>query len=1094
MGGHSREAPNAGGRGSPSSTCRLEARPCRSDWAAAALAIALTGATCPALPAILGQQGKPPTLTADALFARKKYAEAAAIYQKLAGSPTASPEIIKKAAVAYELAGNTSQAEATYSAYLNLTPDDLEARASLGRLYSLGGKYGKAEAEFRRVLSVDSKSSPALTGLARALACQGQTSEALELYDRALRFDPKNGEALTGKALTLLWTGRAKQAAALFAQLHGRYPKDVEVARGLAQADAALEEVAVEATRQPNDLVRTEDYYRHRLAKNPTDLAALKALAQLTATPKSCAESIKFGRKAVDVAPGDPVYELTLARALAPCQQYSEAIARYRRFLLFHPQAEDALLELGDALLRARRYEDAATTFRALLHLDPKNIDATLNLARALAALRNYPEALMRYDQVLQASPDNYDALQGKAYILYYTGQYAQARLIFQNLAAKQPSDTDNTEALANIARAESGARQASEHPAPDAPPQEFVVYYEKRLASDPNDVRAVQGLASVEAQLKNTRAAIQAYRRVLEIQPDDRDAKLELARQLNLDRQHDASVKLYQEILKTAPNDSDALEGLARVYGWQGRDRGALKVYQNLAARNPSNAGYRLEVARLELRLKDYAAAREVLASVLSSDPQNREARLLLAQLDLVERRLADSVTDYDYVLRQNPRDVNALFGKAQALYYQGKILPARAVASELVQEHPDNFDALFLLASIEHAGGRRREALARLTQADRLSPNNPEVVEMRGRLAEEARVTLTTSASYAREIGAPEVFKAAAGLPNEDLRVYSYGTEAEFSPVRAIQSSLRLSFVPTASPPGPLRDAQGNQIPTTLTGATVPWVLFSQNTWQASERFTVRGGVGVIRFGPGKLENLLGQTVPSNSATASPLAYIGVSFAPVKKFSLDLNLAREAVTDSPPAIRFGVMESRGGGGLNFIFSSRSELHLTAYHGDYASIPYNHASVVNGQQVIQKRADHDRGTSGTVLFTESLFHSSRFSFDGGYSAVAFGFAGLSRQTYLGYYNPSFYQRHLVTARFYGKLLGPVSYDFTGGIGLQQSLQGQALTRALNLYPSFTLKVSPHLSITAGFIHYNTALALGPLRGNEVRLSTTTKF
>ncbi len=37
-------------------------------------------------------------------------------------------------------------------------------------------------------------------------------------------------------------------------------------------------------------------------------------------------------------------------------------------------------------------------------------------------------------------------------------------------------------------------------------------------------------------------------------------------------------------------------------------------------------------------------------------------------------------------------------------------------------------------------------------------------------------------------------------------------------------------------------------------------------------------------------------------------------------------------------------------------------------------------------------------------------------------------------------------------------------------------------------------KVGPHLSITAGFIHYKTAQALGPLRGNEVRLSTRTQF
>jgi tetratricopeptide (TPR) repeat protein len=637
-------------------------------------------------------------------------------------------------------------------------------------------------------------------------------------------------------------------------------------------------------------------------------------------------------------------------------------------------------------------------------------------------------------------------------------------------------------------------------HPTPDAPPQAVVEYYQKRLASYPNDEAALRGLANAQVQLKNTQAAIRAYRRLLELHPDDQGAKIELARQLSFDRQYDASIHLYHEVLKSTPKDLEVLEALARVYKWAGRDAEALAAYQDLLAKNPSSTGYRLEVARLQLRLRNYPAARQILVSLLSIDPQNRNARMELGQLELDQRRLNESLEHFDCVLRQNPSDPEALFGKARAAYYQGKIPQARAAAGALVKQRPDDFDALFLLASIERASGHRREAMALLDRAAKISPNNPEVMEMKNRLSEEATVTITTSASYARELGAPEVFRPPqgalprTGLPNEDLRVYSYGTQIEFSPLRQVDSSFHLSFVPTETPPGPLRDAQGGQIPTVLTGVAVPWVLLSQNTWRASERFTMRGGAGLVRFGPGKLENFIGQAVQSPSATSSPLAYLGTTIAALKKFSLDINVAREAVTDSPPAIRLGVMQSRIDGGLNFFFTSRSELHLAAFYGRYSSVPYNHAILVNGQQVIQNRADHDSGTGGNATFTANLFRSARFSFDGGYAGVAFGFTGYNRRVYMGYYNPSFYQRHLLTTRFYGKLFGPLSYDFTGGMGLQQSLHGQALTRALNLNPAFKLKVSPHLSFTAGYIYYNTALALGPLRGNEVRLSTETKF
>ncbi len=82
----------------------------------------------------------------------------------------------------------------------------------------------------------------------------------------------------------------------------------------------------------------------------------------------------------------------------------------------------------------------------------------------------------------------------------------------------------------------------------------------------------------------------------------------------------------------------------------------------------------------------------------------------------------------------------------------------------------------------------------------------------------------------------------------------------------------------------------------------------------------------------------------------------------------------------------------------------------------------------------------------------------------------------------------------MVTTHFKGKLVGPLGFDFSGGIGLQQVLQGQALTRAMILSPSLTLKVTRRHSLTLGYTHYNTAQALGPLRGNAVFFSTESRF
>lgn len=1019
---------------------------------------------------------------AKCLTALNRHGEAAAILRKLAELPAAPPEAWKSVAEAYALAHRIPEAEAAYDAYLQRNPADLQARASLGDLYRREKAYAKALEQFRVVLSVNPNFSSALIGTARVLSWQGQYEESLRLYDRVLRLNPTNGEAESGKAFVLLWMGRAEEAQALLSKLHQRYPRDSEIKRGLEQAQAALDQKALAAARRTGDTAQVMAFYRQRLAKNPNDLTALRALATMTANLQHCSESLGYARKALELSPDDLTLELGLARSLSVCQQYAEAIARYRRFLQFQPKAEGPLSELGHALLKARRFTEAVEVLRNVLQLNPQNFDARLNLAQASAATGDYAEALLRYDEVLKASPEYYDALQGKAYVLYWTSELTQARTIFQSLAAKQPNDPQNAEALKNIARAEEEARWIARRPPPGAPPQDFLRYYQERLESYPDDRAAIKGLAYTQAQLKNYPDAIRSYRRVVEKYPDDRDAKIELARLLGWDKQYEASIALYREVLKDTPNDSEVLESLAGVYLWSGSVREALEIYQRLLAKSPSDIGRQLEVARLKLRLKDYPGAREVLASLLSADPQNHEARLRLAQMDLSQGDRENALKHFDLLLAQNPQDPDALSGKAQISYYQGDLPQAHAAATTLVKQRPDNFDAIFLLASIEHARHNRRATLTLLDQAARLSPNNPEVVAMRNRVREESAVSVHTSASFAREIGPSGRFGSPRGFIDEDLRAFSYGIRFEFSRLPRTDSYLSLNYLPSESPLGGIRGAVG------------PGEFLYRQTTRLSPRLTLRGGAGLVRFGPGKSRDLPGQPEPVPTATLSPLALAGFSLAPTKKLSFDLNATRSAITYTPTAVRLGVMENRLDGGLNFFFTPRTELHLGYFYGYYLSQRFDHVSFVNGRRLATRKADHDQGQGGSALFNRNVIRSDRLTFDVGYAGLAYGYIGRRGNVFLGFFNPRFYQRHLATVHVSGKLWGPLGYDFSGGVGVQQVEQGQALTRALILSPAFTLKASSRLSLTAGYTHYNSAQSLGTLRGKAVRLSTDWKF
>ncbi|HMD98558.1 MAG TPA: tetratricopeptide repeat protein [Terriglobia bacterium] len=783
-----------------------------------------------------------------------------------------------------------------------------------------------------------------------------------------------------------------------------------------------------------------------------------------------CQQEIADHRRALQSLPGDPALELQLARSLVLCRQDGEAIARYLRTIVSQPGEVTPRIELGSLLVREQRSGEAIDLLREALRLEPENDDARLGLARALAATGNNLEALLRYDEVLAASPAHYDALQGKAFVLYHSARFAEARTIFELLQRESPSDAENMAALAGIARAETEARAAALRPAPSAPPEERLTYYRNRVADDSRDRAALLELGRAEIESKDFPAAIRTYRQSLAIDPSDASAKFQLARTLAWSRQYDASIALYQELLRSAPRDADFLEGLAGVSTWSGRLEDALRAYQRLADTHPLEAVL-LEVARLDFRLHYDRSAGAAVTRLLSEDPENRDARRLSAQIELKEGHTEKARQQFAAILEKAPHDPEALLGEAQAWYYLGRLDKAYEAAGTLRQDQPQNVDALLLLARIDRARGDRKAAMARVKQSEQVSPSDPEASALEISLRDESASTLHTSAAYAHESGS-----------GESLTTLAYGTDFGFKMLRRTDSTFSFADVPSQSPSGAIR------------GAAAPSQFLYRQTTSVSRRFTVRTGVGLVRFGPGGNVNIPGQPEAIAGAGVRPIGLAGASAILTPKVSADFNWTRAAIVCTPASVRLGVIEQRYDADVSFRLRRRTELRLEYFRGVDGSEEYTHIKFINPQTVTSVRADRLPYSGGAITFSQSLIRSRRFSADAGYSGLETQFVNPGGQTYLGFFDPAFYQRHLATARFFGKLQGPLGYDLSGGFGAQQTGQAGRFQRAFNLSPVFTLRTSPRLTLGLGYTYYNFAQTLGEIRGNSLRLTTDWKL
>jgi cytochrome c-type biogenesis protein CcmH/NrfG len=603
------------------------------------------------------------------------------------------------------------------------------------------------------------------------------------------------------------------------------------------------------------------------------------------------------------------------------------------------------------------------------------------------------------------------------------------------------------------------------------------------RLAatSAPSDVEAELNLAHELAACRQYSEAVAACSRALTAHPDDRDVQLQIARLLAWDDRYDDSIKAFRDLLKHQPDDGEALEGLARTQAWSGKPADAAVTYSRLAAAHPENAEYPFEAARLEAETHQYPAARDRLASLLAVQPGNLDARLLLAQLELKEAQYSSALRQFERVLERRPTDPEAVMGAARANYYVGDLHEAHEEASAVVAQQPQNFDALFLLASIERAQGHVYRARMLLNRAERLSPHNPEADELREKVRDQSSTVLHTTAGYAREIGDPGYPVAAPSPIDEDLRSSTYTSTLDFStPLPRSNSSFSWNTLPTESPSG------------IIAGAVAPREFLYRQTTRLTSMLTLRGGIGIQHFGPGVPVDLPNSAGPQPGATATPVGFIGGTFAPSSHLSFDLTRTRAGITYTPLAVRLGVVSSRTEGGVNITFDPRTDLHVTYFREHLTTQPYEQltgrANPGPSGSVTVNAFDQESGGGGSMIFSHRVIDRERFAFDAGYSMTMFGYDGPRRGVYLGFFTPNFYERELFNTRLTGHFTRRFGYDFSQGVGVQQVGYHQPLKEALLINPTLTFKATRYLAMNIGYTHYDSAQSLGIVRGNGVRL------
>lgn len=134
--------------------------------------------------------------------------------------------------------------------------------------------------------------------------------------------------------------------------------------------------------------------------------------------------------------------------------------------------------------------------------------------------------------------------------------------------------------------------------------------------------------------QKEEFKSAIEDYKNILAVQPDDLDAKMALAGTLAWDKQYNEAQRLTEEILKDKPDYSDALIILGNIHAWQKNYEKSIEVLTSALERNPNHTPLLMalsNVYRWRGEKGDKEKSKEILHQIVNIDPNHKEAHELL-------------------------------------------------------------------------------------------------------------------------------------------------------------------------------------------------------------------------------------------------------------------------------------------------------------------------------------------------------------------------------------------------------------------------------------------------------------------------------